>query len=146
MSSSNPNQDVEATAALNSDQVTSDTANVMRDNSAKRQCTWETNSMEDLNQDGFTLVQNKTKSKKNAVESASAQKDSKMQTQNSTATPVTHRLAFPPGMSPRDRTVWLAEVASTPPSTHWILPPSTPEVPPPPFFSLTSFLLSPRPQ
>ena len=76
----------------------------VRDNPAKRHCQWETtDDMEGLDQDGFTLVRNKKKSKTSAVGSASAQDSITMDGQDNSAVRTTYRLVFPKSVKPRDR-------------------------------------------
>ena len=96
--------------------VNSDTQTGIRDRSAKRLYQWEAtdDDTEEMTQDGFQLVQSKKKSKNSvrAHKSASAQESTEMDRQDNYVTQTTYRLSFPKGVSPRDRMMWLADVAN----------------------------------
>lgn len=108
MPDSSENQNVQPDSARTISECSdSDATNLQHSKSAKRQRgTWEADdNMED--NDGFTLVENNRKKSKNIKkqEPSTSQSPCQQQTRD------TFRLAFPKGVSPRDRMVWLAEVA-----------------------------------
>ena len=78
--------------------------------SVKRSLSWEMADAEEV-ADGYTLVQRGNKKSKQGANPGTSAIQEECRQSNPTPPQETYRLSFPKGVTPRDRAIWLADVA-----------------------------------